>query len=591
MKATAGPARMTLDQFLDRFSHVRANGKGYRAECPGHASASKQSLSIRPDGDTILIHDFGGCATADVLAKVGLTLADLYLDGSPSPNGHRPRNGRVKTPPIMEGGPRCPTCGSLYTWLPDSLEVVCVKNRHGAPADLEPEIAEWHRERNRQMMLAALDRKIGPPDGAELLDAVYAFLGRFVAYPSEHARVAHALWVEHAHLMDAWECTPRLAFLSPEPASGKTRALEITELLVPRPVEAVNVTPAYLFRKIADEDGRPTVLFDEIDTVFGPKAREHEEIRGLLNAGHRVGAVAGRCVVRGKQIVTEEIPAYSAVALAGLGGLPDTILSRSVIVRMRRRAPGEHVEPYRRRMHAPEGHALRDRIATWAEAVAARAADHEPAMPAGIEDRDADLWEPLLTVADLAGGEWPERARVAAVALVALSKAGTPSLGIRLLADLRTVFGDADALATETILERLHKLDEAPWAELVAGKPLNARGLAHRLRDYGVSSKTVRIGEKTPKGYAREDLADAWARYLPPSPQESATSATSATSADDGTANLSDTGEGRGARPPGDGVGEEMPDPALCARCAVAPALPTSRLCGACVSAVVRDAP
>ena len=91
---------------------------------------------------------------------------------------------------------------------------------------------------------------------------------------------------------------------------------------MPRPVEAVNVTPAYLFRKVADEAGRPTILFDEIDTAFGPKAKDNEEIRGLLNAGHRKGAVAGRCVVKGKTVMTEEIPAYCAVALAGLGGLP-----------------------------------------------------------------------------------------------------------------------------------------------------------------------------------------------------------------------------------------------------------------------------
>src|SRR2546425_12146266 len=102
--------------------------------------------------------------------------------------------------------------------------------------------------------------------GAELLDEVQAFLGRFVAYPSEAAHVAHTLWIAHTHLMDAWESTPRIAFLSPEPGSGKTRALEITETLVPRPVEAINATPAYLFRKVSDPDGAPTILYDEVDT-------------------------------------------------------------------------------------------------------------------------------------------------------------------------------------------------------------------------------------------------------------------------------------------------------------------------------------
>jgi hypothetical protein len=81
--------------------------------------------------------------------------------------------------------------------------------------------------------------------------------------------------------MDRWDTTPRLAFLSPEKASGKSRALEVTELLVPCPVMAVNMSPAYIFRKVGSEEGAP-LLYDEIDTVFGPKAKENEEIRALL---------------------------------------------------------------------------------------------------------------------------------------------------------------------------------------------------------------------------------------------------------------------------------------------------------------------
>src|SRR5262245_31249631 len=226
------------------------------------------------------------------------------------------------------------------------------------------------------------------PDGAKLLKDVHTFLGRFVAFPSEHAMVAHTLWVAHTHLMDAWDSTPRIAFLSPEPGSGKSRAIEVTELLVPNPVEAVNVTPAYLFRKVGE--AAPTILYDEIDTVFGPKAKDNEEIRGLLNAGHRRGAVAGRCVVRGKVVETEEIPAYCAVALAGLGGLPDTLLSRSIVVRMRRRAPGERIEPYRRRVNVAEGHRIREQIAAWAETITDKVRDAWPEMPRGITDRDTD---------------------------------------------------------------------------------------------------------------------------------------------------------------------------------------------------------
>jgi hypothetical protein len=224
--------------------------------------------------------------------------------------------------------------------------------------DLAPkgDIKNWIADGGtREKFLTLVDTEAKPiaendeKAGEQMLDAVHGFIGQFVAYPSVHARVAHSLWIVHTHLMDKWESTPRLAFLSAEPASGKTRALEVAELLVPNPVSAVNVSPAYLFRKVGSEKG-VTILLDEIDTVFGPKAKENEEICGLLNAGHRRGAVAGRCVTSGKTVMTEEIPAYSAVALAGLGWLPDTILSSSVIIRMRRRHQDEHVEQFRRRI-------------------------------------------------------------------------------------------------------------------------------------------------------------------------------------------------------------------------------------------------
>src|SRR5437762_3284721 len=142
------------------------------------------------------------------------------------------------------------------------------------------------RESTRRGTSAAGVMPFESIDGAKILNRVHSFLRRFVSYPSDDAAIAHTLWIAHTHNMDSWESTPRIAFLSPEPGSGKTRALEITETLVPRPVESINATPAYLFRKVSDADGLPTILYDEIDTLFGPKAKDNEEIRGILNAGH-----------------------------------------------------------------------------------------------------------------------------------------------------------------------------------------------------------------------------------------------------------------------------------------------------------------
>jgi hypothetical protein len=371
-----------------------------------------------------------------------------------------------------------------------------------------------------------------PENGAALLDEVEAFHRRFNVFPLEAAYVAVALWDAHAHLIECFDSTPRIAFLSPEPGSGKSRALEVMETLVPHRLMAANATTNAVVRAVSAPEGRPTILFDEVDAIFGPAAGGDEQLRAFINAGHRRGAGTLRCVGEGSIQTPTEFPSFCAVAMAGLGSLPDTILTRSVIVRMRRRAPNERVEPWRLRTHEREGHVLRDRLSTWAAAVRERVADVIPEMPEGVTDRPADVWEPLLAVADAAGGSWPERARAACVELVtAAKKDDKASLGIKLLTDLRDIFDGAYRMPTAHILASLNALDDSPWAD-IGGRPLDARGLAKRLSEYmtaenePVKARNIKTGDGVAKGYYASDLADAWTRYCPPPPETSATSAT-----------------------------------------------------------------
>jgi len=370
--------------------------------------------------------------------------------------------------------------------------------------------------------------------GAALLDEIEAFHRRFNVFPSEAAYVAVTLWDAHAHLLDAFESTPRLAFLSPEPGSGKTRALEVVEMLVPQPMTTTDASHSALFRSVSGGEGRPTILFDEIDTIFGPKAAGNEELRGLVNAGHRRTGGIYRCVGDGSNQQVQKFPVYAALAMGGLGDLPDTIMSRAIIIRMRRRAPNETVESYRQRIHEPQGHALRERIAAWADTVRERIDGAFPEMPEGVSDRPADVWEPLLAVADIVGGTWPARARAACVELINAAKATDKgSIGIRLLTDLRQAFDGADRLPTATIVERLTGMDDATWADL-DGKPLTTRTLAKMLGDYvtagnePIKPRSIKFNGVAAKGYYACDLTDAWTRYCTPS-QTAVTAVTAVT--------------------------------------------------------------
>jgi hypothetical protein len=357
---------------------------------------------------------------------------------------------------------------------------------------------------------------------AELLDETKKFLERFIAYPNGESAVAHVLWILHTHLIDVFENTPRLGFLSPEPGSGKSRAMELTEALVPRAVLTVNSTPAYVFRKIsADPDGLPTLLQDEADAVFSKKDG-NEDLRGLYNSGYRRGATAGRAVVKGKEIVTEEFPSFCAVALAGLNQLPDTLMTRSIIINMKRRRPDQIVEPYRRRVNGGEALDLLRRLAELGDAIRGAVEDAWPVLPESIQDRDADIWEPLIAIADAVGGEWPTMARETAVTMVASTKDKPATLGIKLLADLKVIFMERDRFSTHELLDVLIKLELSPWAS-VKGEPIDSRFLARLLSKYDIETgKTFKINGHPLRGYERSQFFDAWARYLPASTSESA---------------------------------------------------------------------
>ena len=336
------------------------------------------------------------------------------------------------------------------------------------------------------------------------------FLSRFIAYPSDHARQAHTLWLAHTWRMDAWESTPRLAFMSAEKGSGKTRALEVSQLLVPRGVRVSQATTGYILAKISNEPPA-TLFYDEIDTVYGSRARGNEDLRALLNAGHRRGATAGRGTWDNGTLEGQDYPAYCAVALAGLGRLPETVADRAVVIHMKKRKRTERVESWRERVNGREAKDLGERLDRWMSSASLPFPSHMP-----VEDRAADVWEALVMVADAAGGHWPHRARNAAIA--ATINDDKASVGVQLLGDLRMVFGASDKLATEQILQELSDLAEAQWRHFHNnGEALNARDLSKCLRPYGVRPVDVWIGGRSAKGYVADDLRDAWERYLPTS--------------------------------------------------------------------------
>jgi hypothetical protein len=361
---------------------------------------------------------------------------------------------------------------------------------------------------------------VGSEDGAEVLEAVAAFVARFVAFDTAAQLTATVLWAASTHALDAFDVTPRYAAMSVEPGSGKTRCLEVLRLLVQRPLFVSSISEAALFRVV--EANGPTLLHDEIDAVLGAKARDREDLRALLNAGWERGAVVTRCVGEGSKLTTRDFKVYAAVAIAGLGKLPETIEQRAIVCRMKRRRPDQKVEKLRRRRIGPEANALRTRLESWLRPHLGMLASAEPTMPDGLTDRAEDAWESLLAIADLAGGDWPARAREAAVTLFDARPEEDASIGVRLLVDARQAFTTAAWFASGDLADRLAKVEGGPWAEW-SDRGFTAHALAKLLRRYGIRPAQHRVGDASFRGYLREDFEDAWLRYLPAVPTSATT--------------------------------------------------------------------
>jgi Protein of unknown function (DUF3631) len=342
-------------------------------------------------------------------------------------------------------------------------------------------------------------------DGAELLDELAAAIQRHVVLDL-HEAAAVALWVLGVHAFDVWVIFPRLFITAPERRCGKTTLLDVLSRLVPRWLKASSITAAALFRTI--EAACPTLLLDEADAYM----RDNEDLRAVLDAGHRRDGAVVRTV--GDNHEPRQFSAWAPIALAAIGHLPSTIEDRSIIVRLRRRRPDEPAEPLRLdRTEALD--ALARKTARWGADHREALAAADPVLPAGIYNRAADNWRPLLAVADLADGDWPERARVCAATLLSGDE-DSESARVLLLADLRELFEAeaSGALFTREILAALHKNETRPWPEW-KGKPITDRQLAALLKPYEIQPKLVRRRSETGRGYESAWFEDAFARYLP----------------------------------------------------------------------------
>jgi hypothetical protein len=325
----------------------------------------------------------------------------------------------------------------------------------------------------------------------KLLEEIVAVLRRFIVFFFAEQADFIALWALHTYVYDLFDTTPYLNVTSAAKQSGKSRLLcELLPLLVARAWAVFDASEAVLFRKVDKE--HPTLLVDEVDATFGKDSKVTEGLRAIYNVDYRRGAKVARCV--GNSFAPTDFDVYGPKAFAGLSGLPDTVRDRSGHIELRRRSSNE---PKPERLRAKnlrlELEPLAARLGEWAEMARGQLEGVEPVLPDTLSDRAQDGCESLAAIADLAGGEWPQRARRSFVKV--MGEVEDTDLGVVLLEHCWEAFEEAkaDRLPTADLLAALvDRGDDSEWAgwwgsDIDKGdtkKP--AMRLARMLKPYGI---------------------------------------------------------------------------------------------------------
>jgi len=360
---------------------------------------------------------------------------------------------------------------------------------------------------------AALDISPAPPL-PNMTGDVESFIRRFAVLP-DAAYFPLAMWTIATYVSDAFDAFPYIALVSPAKRCGKTRVLELLELLCLKAWRGTSPTSAALYRMMADS---PTLLLDEVEALRGKQVSEvSQAILAVLNAGHRKGATVPRC--DGPQNKVKHFPVFGPKAFAAIGGLPDTLADRSICITMQRKTASQTVARFLNSKGKMEAEPIRALLTSWAEQQreTVRTAYEGMADLGFLTDRDADLWMPLFAVCSVAAPERVGELKQCAQALTG-SKAADDvedSLPLKLLADVRSLWPMSAAhMATATVLERLKEIPDSPWTDF--GKNgLNARALSRMLRPFGVEPRQVRTMAGNLKGYQFAELEQAFSRYLP----------------------------------------------------------------------------
>jgi hypothetical protein len=358
-------------------------------------------------------------------------------------------------------------------------------------------------------------------DPVEMLDSIVSYLRQYLIC-DDHQYTILALWIVHTWSSQEFPTAAYLDIRSPEPQSGKTRCMELLRKFCHWPWFAAGASTATITQQLLKQRTKEEIEVEDDFVFFNPPychllddchhtflPSERQPLVAMLNSGSRR---SGRYMLG-----SQEYGLFAPKAFAGNAALPRSLASRCIPIVLRRKKPTEIVARFN--PDAPASPALAN-LLDWLDMVSdnpqwiGEFANETPSdLPANLTAHQQDCAEPLIHIADVIGGPWPARARVAIAAAFELADS---SLSLQILQDVRTCFQinrNPDYLATRDLLKALAEFDDRPWA---SWSRTSGKRLASLLQPFGIRSVTIKIApDQGIKGYRLEHLQDAWDRYLP----------------------------------------------------------------------------
>ena len=362
-------------------------------------------------------------------------------------------------------------------------------------------------------------------EGGELADHMAKTIKRHCVL-SDHSVNASTLWIIASYGLDSFRIFAKLGVTSPQKRCGKTTFLETISALCNRALLSSNLTPAVLFRVI--EEWQPTLIVDEMDTFI----EGNEELRGIINSGHnRKLAYVMRVEGDANARTPRRFSTWTPTVLAKIGTFPDTIADRVIAILLERKIAGDVVE----RLPADlddRCRTIRRQCQRWINDNQNRLSLSAPDTPDVNNDRAKDNWLPLLAVADLIGGNWPDKARAAMIHMESnTTRDDSDDIAIMLLHDIQKLVEHhrwTTTIPSTRLTEELNQLDERPWPSMRNDKGISTHNVAKMLLPFGLKSGSRRNSDGragTLKGYRADAFQSVCSRYLANTAPQSGTSA------------------------------------------------------------------